>query len=94
MTLTLDNLDAMYGALFDLLGPRKPQVLAFKDFIERETSWLTSPASVIVKGPLAEQVGYLARPHLVFDMDEMMHAVAFFERLLPVDDGSAGEEET
>ena len=45
MTLTLDNLDARYHALFELLGPRKAQVLAFKDYIERETSWLTAPAS-------------------------------------------------
>ena len=45
MTLTLDNLDARYHALFELLGSRKPQVLAFKNFIERETSWLTAPAS-------------------------------------------------
>ena len=44
MTLTLDNLDAKYHELFDLLGPRKAQVVAFKEYIERETSWLTSPA--------------------------------------------------
>ncbi len=62
MTLTLDNLDARYHALFELLGPRKPQVLAFKDFIERETSWLTSPASTrfhlnIERGLLLHSVG-------------------------------------
>ncbi len=33
MTLTLDNLDARYHELFDLLGPRKAQVLAFTEFI-------------------------------------------------------------
>ena len=62
MTLTLDNLDARYHELFELLGPRKPQVLAFKDYIERETSWLTSPASTrfhlnIERGLLLHSVG-------------------------------------
>jgi hypothetical protein len=60
--VTFDNLDARYHELFDLLGPRKPQVLAFKDFIERETSWLTSPASTrfhlnIERGLLLHSVG-------------------------------------
>ena len=62
MTLTLDNLNARYHDLFALLGPRKPQVLAFKDYIERETSWLTSPASTrfhlnIERGLLLHSVG-------------------------------------
>ena len=62
MTLTLDNLDARYHALFELLGPRKAQVLAFKDYIERETSWLTAPASTrfhlnIERGLLLHSVG-------------------------------------
>jgi hypothetical protein len=62
MTLTLDNLDAKYHELFELLGPREAQVLAFKDFIERETSWLTSPASTrfhlnIERGLLLHSVG-------------------------------------
>jgi hypothetical protein len=62
MTLTLDNLDAKYHELFELLGPRKAQVLAFKEFIERETSWLTSPASTrfhlnIERGLLLHCVG-------------------------------------
>ena len=47
---------------------------------------------VTVKGPLAVDAGYLARPHLVFDMDEMARCVAFFERLLPEDVRSAGEQ--
>jgi hypothetical protein len=29
--LSLDNLDARYSELFELLGKRKAQVLAFKD---------------------------------------------------------------
>jgi len=60
--LTLDNLDAEYDALFDLLGERRTQVLAFKDYIERETSWLTSPASTrfhlnVERGLLLHSVG-------------------------------------
>jgi hypothetical protein len=62
MALTLDTLDAKYHELFDLLGPRKAQVLAFKEYIERETSWLTSPASTrfhlnIERGLLLHSVG-------------------------------------
>ena len=61
-SLTLDNLEAEYEALFELLGPRKAQVLAFKDYIERETSWLTAPASTrfhlnIGRGLLLHSVG-------------------------------------
>jgi hypothetical protein len=61
-TLSLDNLDTKYGELFELLGGRKAQVLAFKDYIERETSWLTSPASTrfhlnIERGLLLHSVG-------------------------------------
>ena len=37
---------------------------------------------VTLKG-LTEEYGYLMRPHLVFDMDDLAHCVAFFERLLP-----------
>lgn len=62
MTLTLDNVEAEYEALFELLGSRKAQVLAFKEYIERETSWLTSPASTrfhlnIERGLLLHSVG-------------------------------------
>lgn len=45
MLLTLENLDARYNGLFELLDRRKEQVLKFKKHIELETSWLTSPAS-------------------------------------------------
>jgi len=60
--LSLENLDAKYGELFGLLGDRKAQVLAFKDYIERETSWLTSPASTrfhlnVERGLLLHSVG-------------------------------------
>ena len=60
--LSLENLDAKYAELFALLGDRKAQVLAFKDYIERETSWLTSPASTrfhlnVERGLLLHSVG-------------------------------------
>lgn len=58
----MDNLDDRYNRLFELLEERKEQVIKFKDFIERETSWLTSPASTryhlnIEKGLLLHSVG-------------------------------------
>lgn len=45
MLVTLDTLEKKYLALFDLLRERKEQVMKFKEFIEKETGWLTSPAS-------------------------------------------------
>ena len=62
MAITLDNLDNSYNDLFDILADRKEQVLGFKLFIEKETSWLTSPASTrfhlnIERGLLLHSVG-------------------------------------
>lgn len=62
MALTLDNLENNYNDLFELLTDRKEQVLEFKEFIEKETSWLTSPASTrfhlnIARGLLLHSVG-------------------------------------
>ncbi len=62
MLLTLENLDNKYNELFELLGERKEQVIKFKEFIEQETSWLTSPASTrfhlnIERGLLLHSVG-------------------------------------
>lgn len=59
--ITLDNLDDRYNILFELLEERKEQVIKFKDFIERETSWLTSPAST--------------RFHLNIDRGLLLHSV-------------------
>lgn len=61
MELSLDNLEKKYDALFELLKERKEQVMQFRKFIERETSWLTSPASTrfhlnIEKGLLLHSV--------------------------------------
>ena len=62
MTITLDSLENSYNDLFELLVDRKEQVLEFKEFIEKETSWLTSPASTrfhlnIERGLLRHSVG-------------------------------------
>jgi hypothetical protein len=62
MALTLDNLENNYNDLFELLADRKEQVLEFKEFIEKETSWLTSPSSTrfhlnIERGLLLHSVG-------------------------------------
>ena len=62
MVTTLDQLETKYNALFDMLEKRKDQVMAFKGFLEKETSWLTSPASTrfhlnIEKGLLLHSVG-------------------------------------
>ena len=62
MVTTLDELETKYNALFDILGERRDQVMAFKEFLEKETSWLTSPASTrfhlnIEKGLLLHSVG-------------------------------------
>lgn len=62
MDITLDNLKNNYNDLFELLADRKEQVLKFKEFIEKETSWLTSPASTrfhlnIERGLLRHSVG-------------------------------------
>lgn len=61
MLVTLDTLEKKYLALFDLLRERKEQVMKFKEFIEKETCWLTSPASTrfhlnIEKGLLLHSV--------------------------------------
>jgi len=61
MELSLDNLEKKYDALFELLKERKEEVMQFRKFIERETSWLTSPASTrfhlnIEKGLLLHSV--------------------------------------
>ena len=62
MVTTLDELETKYNALFDMLEERKDQVMAFKEFLENNTSWLTSPASTrfhlnIEKGLLLHSVG-------------------------------------
>ena len=60
--LTLQNLQEKYNNLFDLLGERKEQVQEFREFLEKETTWLTSPASTrfhlnVERGLLLHSVG-------------------------------------
>jgi hypothetical protein len=60
--LTLQNLQEKYKNLFDLLGERKEQVQEFREFLEKETTWLTSPASTrfhlnVERGLLLHSVG-------------------------------------
>lgn len=59
-----------------------PQAIESDDFIG-----MFDPANPVTIKALSQQgAGYLAQPHLVFDMDEMVHCVEFFERLLPDDE--------
>jgi hypothetical protein len=45
MSVSIDIVKEKYERLFERLSERKKQVLDFKAFLEKETSWLTSPAS-------------------------------------------------
>jgi hypothetical protein len=41
----LDTLTERYHKLLDLVVARRGEVAKFVEFLEKETSWLTSPAS-------------------------------------------------
>jgi len=45
MLASFDDTDRQYTALFSRLLSRRDQILQFKSFLEKETTWLTSPAS-------------------------------------------------
>jgi hypothetical protein len=56
------DIEKKYNALFDRLLDRREQILQFKSYLEKETSWLTSPASTrfhlnIEHGLLIHSVG-------------------------------------
>jgi hypothetical protein len=56
------DIEKQYNALFDRLLDRRDQILQFRSFLEKETSWLTSPASTrfhlkIEHGLLIHSVG-------------------------------------
>jgi hypothetical protein len=70
MILTLDNLDKRYNELFELLGGRREQVLRFREFLEKETCWLTAPAST--------------RFHLNFEKGLLLHSVGVTLKALSV----------
>lgn len=92
MKLSLDNLTEKYEELFELLSERKEQVIQFRRFIEKETSWLTSPASTrfhlnIEKGLLLHSVGVTYNALRIKDMlatdisDESVVITALFHDL-------------
>ena len=62
LTLSPQNIDAVYNYLFDQIVNRRAHLTAFRSFLENKTSWLTSPASSryhlnIEKGLLMHSVG-------------------------------------
>jgi hypothetical protein len=62
LAVNIDNVKAKYELLFEKLSDRKEQVTNFKSFLEKETCWLTSPASTrfhlnIEHGLLIHSVG-------------------------------------
>lgn len=92
MKLSFDNLTEKYEELFELLSERKEQVMQFRRFIEKDTSWLTSPASTryhlnIEKGLLLHSVGVTYNALRIKDMlatdisDESVVITALFHDL-------------
>jgi hypothetical protein len=62
MTWEIESVLDNYNLLFEKLGDRKETVLKFKSFLEKETCWLTTPASTkfhlcIKHGLLIHSVG-------------------------------------
>ena len=56
------DIERKYDALFEKLLHRRDQILQFKSFLEKETSWLTAPASTrfhlnVERGLLIHSVG-------------------------------------
>ena len=62
------------------------EAIADDDFIARFEPAVPTSMKSFPDVPLE----YLAQPHLVFDMDDLLHCVEFFERLLPVAGGDVG----
>lgn len=62
MTGKFQNMETAYGILFNRLLERRDSIIEFKSFLEKQTSWLTSPASTrfhlnIEGGLLTHSVG-------------------------------------
>jgi len=62
MSVSIDIVKEKYERLFEKLSERKEQIMDFKAFLEKETCWLTSPASTrfhlnIEHGLLVHSVG-------------------------------------
>jgi hypothetical protein len=64
--------DKKYIALFDKLLSRRDAILQFKSFLEKETTWLTSPAST--------------RFHLSEEHGLLIHSVGVTENALKIKD--------
>ena len=63
-----------------------PEAIADDDFIARFEPAV--PTSMKTSRDLPAE--YVTQAHLVFDMDDLLHCVEFFERLLPVPAGAEG----
>jgi len=62
MPISINTVKEKYEQLFERLSDRKEQIIDFKAFLEKETCWLTSPASTrfhlnIEHGLLVHSVG-------------------------------------
>jgi hypothetical protein len=66
----LDTLTERYHKLLDLVAARRGEVAKFVEFLEKETSWLTSPAST--------------RFHLAEERGLLKHSVGVCETLLRI----------
>jgi hypothetical protein len=72
MTSDFPNIEKKYIALFDRLSSRRDAILQFKSFLEKETTWLTSPAST--------------RFHLSEEHGLLIHSVGVTENALKIKD--------
>jgi hypothetical protein len=72
MTENFIDTEKRYNALFDRLSSRRDAILQFKSFLEKETTWLTSPAST--------------RFHLSEEHGLLIHSVGVTENALKIKD--------
>jgi len=72
MPLNFSDTEKQYNALFERTLSRRDQILAFKSFLEKETTWLMSPAST--------------RFHLCVEHGLLIHSVGVTENALKIKD--------
>jgi hypothetical protein len=72
MTVNLSDMESKYNTLFSRLLSRRDQILQFKSFLEKETTWLTSPAST--------------RYHLCVEHGLLIHSVGVTYNALKIKD--------
>jgi hypothetical protein len=77
MPTNFADIQNKHGALFDWLLDRREQILQFKSFLEKETTWLTSPAST--------------RFHLSCEHGLLIHSVGVTYNALKIKDLMAPE---